>query len=202
MPDDSGTRARMPTLRCCASREEQLGRALAEDVEDDLHRLHAGILDGLERLFHLFHADAVIAQLALLAPDRPARRRLRACNRPRSAGSAAAPDRACPFPDSSGCARRRRSGSRGCSRSATCGSSRRPALVATTMSSLRSRFNCASSRSLWPSPYTSAVSKKFTPRSTARCSAVDDSLSSTAAPRAADGPRAKADRRDFPTGAS
>ena len=52
--------------------------------------------------------------------------------------------------------------------SAVCGESRRPAFVATMMGSLRSRRNLPTSRSLWPSPYTSAVSIKLTPRSIAR----------------------------------
>ena len=46
--------------------EEQLGRALAEDVVDDLHRLHAGELDGLQRLLDPLDADAVEAELARL----------------------------------------------------------------------------------------------------------------------------------------
>src|SRR5579863_8585299 len=64
--------------------------------------------------------------------------------------------------------------------SAVCGDNLRPALVATTISSLRSRFNRAISLSLRPIPYTSAVSMKFTPQSTALCSAAMDSPSSTA----------------------
>ena len=45
-------------------REEQIRRTLPEAVEDDLHRLHVGILDRLERLLHALHADAVVANLA------------------------------------------------------------------------------------------------------------------------------------------
>ena len=64
--------------------------------------------------------------------------------------------------------------------SGVCCGSRRPALVATQISSCgRSFFNCATSRSLRPSPYTSAVSMKFTPASTAACSAANESRSST-----------------------
>jgi hypothetical protein len=47
------------------------------------------------------------------------------------------------------------------------------------ISSLRSRFNWAIRRSLRPMPYTSAVSMKFTPQSTAALSAARDSVSST-----------------------
>jgi len=43
----------------------------------------------------------------------------------------------------------------------------------------RSRRSWANSRSLRPSPYTSAVSKKLTPRSAARFKAARESLSST-----------------------
>ena len=39
--------------------EEQLGRALAEHVVDDLHRLHAGVLDRLQRILDALDADAV-----------------------------------------------------------------------------------------------------------------------------------------------
>ena len=45
--------------------EEQAGGALAEDVEDDLHRLHAGELDGLEGLLYLLDAHPVVADFAL-----------------------------------------------------------------------------------------------------------------------------------------
>jgi hypothetical protein len=38
---------------------------------------------------------------------------------------------------------------------------------------------CPISSSLWPCPYTSAVSKKLTPRSNARCSARSESSSCT-----------------------
>src|SRR5271157_2857839 len=44
--------------------EEKIGRQLAEAVEDDLHRLHAGELEGLESFLDALHADAVIADLA------------------------------------------------------------------------------------------------------------------------------------------
>ena len=44
--------------------EEEVGRPLAEDVVDDLHRLHAGVLDRLERLLDPLDADAVEADLA------------------------------------------------------------------------------------------------------------------------------------------
>ena len=63
MPEESGSRARMPTLRRFAFGEEQVRRALAEHIEDDLHRLHARILDRFQRLFHFLDAHAVIADL-------------------------------------------------------------------------------------------------------------------------------------------
>ena len=46
----------------CALAEEQAGGALAEDVEDDLHRFHARVFDGLERLLHLLHAHPVVLE--------------------------------------------------------------------------------------------------------------------------------------------
>ena len=41
-----------------------LGRALAEAVEDDLHCLHVGKLDRLQRFLNFLHAHAVIANFA------------------------------------------------------------------------------------------------------------------------------------------
>jgi len=43
--------------------EEQFGRALAEHVEDDLYRLDAGVLDGLQGLLDLLDADTVVGYL-------------------------------------------------------------------------------------------------------------------------------------------
>src|SRR5260370_395458 len=45
--------------------EKQLRRTLPKDVEDDLHRLHPGIFNRLQRLFDPFHTHAVAANLAL-----------------------------------------------------------------------------------------------------------------------------------------
>ncbi len=44
--------------------KEESGRAQAQHVEDDLHGLDIGILNRLERLFDLLHADAVVLNLA------------------------------------------------------------------------------------------------------------------------------------------
>src|SRR5271156_1907254 len=44
--------------------KEQIRRTLAKAIEDDLHALHVGILDRLERLFYPLHANAVEADLA------------------------------------------------------------------------------------------------------------------------------------------
>ncbi len=44
--------------------EEELGRPLAEHVEDDLNRLDAGVLDGFERLLDLLDTDPVVEDLA------------------------------------------------------------------------------------------------------------------------------------------
>ncbi len=41
--------------------EEELGRSLTEDVEDDLHRCDAWILDRLQRLLNLLDADPIRA---------------------------------------------------------------------------------------------------------------------------------------------
>jgi len=65
----------------------------------------------------------------------------------------------------------------------TCGCSRLPALVATIRVSLRSRRSRPINCSEWPSPYTSAVSMKLTPRSTALWSAWSD-VASSALPHA------------------
>ena len=81
IPDDSGSRARMPTLRRARLGEEQVGRPLAEDVVDDLHRLHAGVLDGLQRLLDPLDADAVEADLARPSPCRRGPRTPRAGSR-------------------------------------------------------------------------------------------------------------------------
>ena len=43
--------------------QEPVGRALAEDIEDNLHGLYARELDGLERLLHPLDAHAVGADL-------------------------------------------------------------------------------------------------------------------------------------------
>ena len=43
--------------------EEQLRRAVAEHVEDDLHRFDVRIFNRLERFLDLFHADAVVLNL-------------------------------------------------------------------------------------------------------------------------------------------
>jgi hypothetical protein len=61
IPDESGSRARTPAPRL---REEEVGRALAEDVVDQLHRLNAGELDGLQPLFHPLDAHPVKPDLA------------------------------------------------------------------------------------------------------------------------------------------
>ena len=44
--------------------KKQLARTLAENVEDNLHGLHARKFNRLERVLHLFHAHAVVADFA------------------------------------------------------------------------------------------------------------------------------------------
>src|ERR1041385_333312 len=46
--------------------KKSVRRLLPEAIKNDLHRLHVGIFDGLERLFHLLHAHAVVADLPCL----------------------------------------------------------------------------------------------------------------------------------------
>ena len=51
-------------LRFCALLKEEFQGALAKDVEDNLHRLDAGVFDGLERLLDFLDADAVVPNFA------------------------------------------------------------------------------------------------------------------------------------------
>ena len=43
--------------------KEEVGGPVPEEIEDDLDALQVGVLEGLERLFHLFDADTVVADL-------------------------------------------------------------------------------------------------------------------------------------------
>jgi hypothetical protein len=45
-------------------REEEFCRALAEAIEDDLHGLDIGEVDGFQSFLDLLHADAVLAEFA------------------------------------------------------------------------------------------------------------------------------------------
>ena len=45
-------------------RKEQFRRSMAKHVENDLHALHAGKFDGLERFFDFLDADAVVTNFA------------------------------------------------------------------------------------------------------------------------------------------
>ena len=131
IPDDSGSRARMPTLRRRASAKKQVGRALAEDVVDELHRLHAGVLDRLQRLLDPLDADAVEADLAGLHQVVEHAERLGVVvDVGRRAVQLQQVDAPRP-PGSSGCARRRRSGSSGCSPRPSAWGAGAPALVVT-----------------------------------------------------------------------
>ena len=95
--------------------EEQVGRALAERVEDDLDADDAGIFHRLQRLFDALDADAVIADLAAARPAGRAARTPRDDSRDRSAGSAAGRGRACRSRGISGCGRSSCRGSPACS---------------------------------------------------------------------------------------
>jgi hypothetical protein len=53
-------------LLLLGSRKEEIGGSLAKRVEDDLHGLKVGILDGPEGFLYLLHADAVVADFARL----------------------------------------------------------------------------------------------------------------------------------------
>ena len=175
---------------------------MAKHVEDDLHALHVRIVHRLESLFRRLDAHAVVAQLAgrheivehaehfrpvvhvvrraveLQQVDRLGVEILQAAIDERGevlAVVAFGRVRVQPPPGFGGDANLLASGVAGVS---------------------------ATSRSLRPSPYTSAVSMKLTPRSIARSSAASESLVVDISPRSADGPGAEADRRHLPTGAA
>ena len=63
-PDASGTRARMPTLRLCASAKNNSAGRWRKMLKMICTDLHVGKFDGLERFLDLFHAHAVMPQFA------------------------------------------------------------------------------------------------------------------------------------------
>jgi hypothetical protein len=48
-----------------AAGKEEFCRSLPEDVEDNLHAAHPGVLYGFQSFFYLLHADAVVADFPL-----------------------------------------------------------------------------------------------------------------------------------------
>ena len=156
--------------------EEQLGGPLAEQVEDDLDGRDAGVLDRLQRLLDLLDGDAVARDQPVLdEPVAGLEHRRRVVGVPRRAVQLDEVDAS------------RRRGSRGSARAS------RGSVVGVladvevdaprhlggdTSRSLRSASRRPIRRSERPSPYTSAVSMKVTPASTAAFRAASDSPSS------------------------
>ena len=157
--------------------EEQLGRPLAEDVEDDLHGRDARILDRLQRLLDLLDAHAVCLHQPFfdqaVAGFEDSRRVV------------GVPRRTVQLDEVGGLDAEILERALEPAAQILVGvvgdqlpAARRPNLVATVRASSRSRSSRATSRSERPSPYTSAVSKNVTPASTAACIAASDSSSS------------------------
>ena len=113
-PLASGTRARTPTPARPRRGQQLLQRLAPEDVEDDLDRLHARVLQRGQPLGDGLHRDAVGGDRAVRDEARRARRTPAGRSRRPAAGSAAAPGRGCRRRGCGGTGRSRRAGSPAC----------------------------------------------------------------------------------------